>query len=71
MPNKPNPENVMVNFRLNRALRKKLDKLAEMQGIKITELLTSWIIKGTQNIELDPEDYEEIAQQIRAARAKR
>lgn len=70
MPNRPNPENTPINFRLNRVLKKKLDKLAEKLGTTASALITQWIINGTANVELTPEEYEEIAEKIREARNK-
>lgn len=70
MPNKPNPENQMINFRLNRVLKKKLDKLARIIGVPSSTLITQWITDGTMNVELTPEEYEEIAREIRKARNK-
>ncbi len=70
MPNKPNPENQMINFRLNRALKRKLDKLASVSGTSATAIITQWIVDGTQHIELSAEDYEEIAAAIREAKNK-
>lgn len=60
----------MINFRLHRALKLKLDKLAKRRGTTASSLITNWIIQGTIDIQLEAEDYEYIAKQIRKARNK-
>lgn len=65
--NKRSATKTYVSAWIPRALKRKLAKLAKTRGESITELVEYLLNKGTSNIELTAKDYEEIAQEVRAA----
>lgn len=46
-------------------LYEKFRKYADDLGLSMSEILTAYLVHQTANIELDAEDYERIAQELR------
>jgi hypothetical protein len=65
--NKRSATKTYVSAWIPRALKRKLEKLAKARGESITELVEYILNKGTSNIELTANDYEQIAAEVRAA----
>lgn len=69
MPNQPSVYKQTIAVRITRELYHKVGSLAKMHGVNMSELLVVVLERETRDIELTPEQYEEIAREIRAARA--
>ena len=69
MPNQPSPKKQIIGARISRELYHKVETLAKRHKLPISKLLVIILEKETRDIELTPEQHEQIAQEIRAARA--
>lgn len=69
MANQPSPDKRVLSIRIPRTLYLKLSILAEKYGLALSEVCTVIFEKETENIELTAEHYEQIAREIRTARA--
>jgi len=69
LANQPSPYKQIIGARIPRELYVKVSILAEQQQIKISELLQLILERETQDVELTPEHYEQIAEEIRRAAA--
>lgn len=65
MANEPALDKVMMTFQAEIELRTKLDKEAAARKMTRSELIIFVLQRETSDTELTPEDYEEIAKQIR------
>lgn len=68
MANQHSPYRRLVAFRLTRENHKKLIKTAQQYSLSVSEFAAVIIEREIQHIELTPEDYEQIAKEIRAAK---
>jgi predicted HicB family RNase H-like nuclease len=68
VPNQPASDRTQLCVRLPRPLKKRLEKLATTRGVSLTELIEMLIQKQVANVELTPDDYREIANDIERAR---
>lgn len=68
MPDQRSKDKRKLNVWLNLELYKKLELLSQKTGKNMSELVTEWICLGTMNVELTPEDYEQIAAYMRRKR---
>lgn len=68
MPNQPKPDSTSLGIRLPRILKRRLSRLAAQKRISLSELINEILTLATLDIELTPEDYEEIARETRKAR---
>lgn len=71
MPNKPDIYKRILNLRIDRETYEKVRKLARERKCTMSDIVLRWVVEGTINVNLTPEDHEEIARQIREAAAKR
>lgn len=69
MANSPSPYKQIIGARIDRELYAKVQTLAQRHGIHMTELIVMILERETRDIELTPEQYEQIAKEIRAAKA--
>jgi len=68
MPNQPAPDKVVLALRISRALKRRLEKLAKQRKETLTDVVIAILNQQVQNVELTPDDYRKIADQIEAAR---
>lgn len=68
MPNQPAPDKVILALRINRALKRRLEKLAKLRRETLTDVVIGILTQQVQNTELTPDDYRKIANEIEAAR---
>ena len=57
----------MLAVRIQRPLKRKLEKIAKQKGMNLTEFVEYTLWRETKDIELSAADYEEIAKQIEDA----
>lgn len=69
MPSQGSPDKTYLTIRVPRALKRRLEKLAESRGETLTDLVIAWAQKAVSNIELTAKDYEQIAKEVAAAEA--
>jgi len=69
MANSPSPYKQIIGARIDRELYCKVETLAKKYNITISQLLTMILERETREIELTEEQYEQIAKEIRAAKA--
>jgi hypothetical protein len=67
MPNQPAPDKEVLSFKVNRALKARIVKLAKRRGETMSETIVSILSNATQDIQLSAEEYQEIS--IAVARA--
>lgn len=67
VPNQPALDRTQLCVRLPRSLKKRLEKLAKTRGVSLTELVEVLILKHVADVELTPDDYREIANEIERA----
>jgi predicted HicB family RNase H-like nuclease len=67
VPNQPATDRTQLCVRLPRTLKKRLEKLAKTRQVSLTELIEMLIQKHVANIELTPDDYRDIANDIERA----
>lgn len=65
MPNQRQADKKMMRFWITLELYEKFRKYADALGLSMSEILTDYLVHQTANIELDAEDYERIAQELR------
>jgi hypothetical protein len=70
MPNQHSPDKAVLSFYISRALKLRLQRLAEKNGTTLSQLIVAILSVETEDIELTAEDYEQIAKEVRAAKAK-
>lgn len=69
MPDQPSPDKVSLSVRVPRTLSQRLKKLAAQRGEPVSELVTWLFTRATNEVELTPDDYRQIAEDTeRAAR---
>lgn len=68
MPNQPAPDKVVLALRISRALKRRLEKLAKLRKETLTDVVIGILNQQVQNVELTPDDYRKIADEIEAAR---
>lgn len=68
-PSQPKPEKQIIGARIERELYYKVETLATERKIKMTELIVEALERETRDVVLTPEQYEQIAQEIRLAKA--
>jgi hypothetical protein len=61
MPNQPAPDKEVLSFKVNRALKARIVKLAKRRGETMSETIVSILANATQDIQLTAEEYQEIA----------
>ncbi len=69
MANQPSVYKQIIGARISRELYHKVDILAKRYKLKMSELLVLILERETRDVELTPEHYEQIAQEIRDAKA--
>lgn len=69
--NEPAPDKEVVSFRISRALKRRLEKLATARKVTLTELVESLMTTATTNVILTADDYREIAEATDRAQTKR
>jgi hypothetical protein len=67
MPNQRSADKVCVSAYVPRTTQRRLKKLADKRGQSLTELVESLYIEATREIELTPEDYRQIANEVEQA----
>ena len=70
MPDSPDINKTLIVVRVERGLKKQFQKAAEKQHTTITAVLQEMAMRELSDIELTPEDYREIANEIEADRRK-
>ena len=70
VPGKRHKNKTTFSISMERELHKKLKIIASREGTTVSKLVNKWAFDATVDIELEPEDYEEIAKEIRAWEAK-
>lgn len=68
MANQRSADKVCVSAYVPRTTARRLKKLAEKREQSLTELVEALYIEATRDIELTPEDYRQIANEVEAAR---
>lgn len=68
MPAQRSADKVTLSFYVNRALDKRLRKMAKLLNTTLTDVVVMVLTKEMANVELTAEDYEEIAKETRAAK---
>lgn len=71
VPDSPDPDKTILGIRLERALARRIKRMAEAENITMTDLVRRILIEATINVKLTSKDYEEIASEVRKAEAKR
>lgn len=61
MPDQPSPDKVSLSVRVPRTLAQRLKTLARQRGETVSELLVGIFTKATDDVELTPDDYRQIA----------
>lgn len=69
MPNSPSPYKQIIAARIDRELYYKVETLTKKYNITISQLLVMILERETREIELTEDQYEQIAKEIRAAKA--
>jgi hypothetical protein len=69
MSNQPSPDKTILAIRLGRPLKARLEKLALARKETVTDLVVSILGREVSNVELTPDDYRKIADEVEAARA--
>lgn len=69
MPNQPAPDKVILAIRITRALKRRLEKLAALRKESVTDVVIAILNQQVQSVELTPDDYRKIADEIEKARA--
>lgn len=65
MPSQRKIDKKQISVWIPIVLFRKFQKRAHDLGMTMTEILTAYLVQQTQNINLTPEDYENIAREIR------
>ena len=66
-PSQPSPHKQILGARVSRELYHKFATMAASKNIKMTDLLVEILERETREVILTPEQYEQIAQEIRLA----
>lgn len=69
MANQPSPYKQIIGARIDRELYCKVETLAKKYKLTMSQLLVMILERETRDIELTEEQYEQIAREIRAAKA--
>jgi len=67
MPNKPDIYKRLFNLRIDREIYEKVRKIAKTRKCTMTDVVKTWIIENTSNVNLTSEEREEISSQIQKA----
>ena len=67
MPDQPAADKDTITIRVSRALKKRLQKLAERRRESLTDVVIAFIEKAVRGVELTAQDYQEIAADVAAA----
>lgn len=65
MPSQRKIDKKQISVWIPIVLFRKFQKRAQDLGMTMTEIITAYLVQQTQNINLTPEDYENIAREIR------
>lgn len=65
MPSQRKIDKKQISVWIPIVLFRKFQKRAQGLGMTMTEIITAYLVQQTQNINLTPEDYENIAREIR------
>ena len=68
-PSQPDPSKQIIGARIDRELFYKIATLAASRKLKLTELIVEVFERETRDVSLTPEQYDQIAQEIRLAKA--
>lgn len=71
MANSPDINKTQLVVRIERALKLQVEKKAESEKITTTALVNRILMEELQHVELTPEDYRKIADDIEAEQKKR
>ncbi len=71
MPNQRQADKKMMRFWISADLYERFRKYADSLGMSMSEILTAYLVHVTANVELSPEDYERIAQELRRKKASK
>ena len=69
MANQPAPDKTMLALRIPRTLKVRIEKAAKHHNMSVTDYVLFVLNRETQNVELTPDDYRRIAQEIEAAKS--
>lgn len=70
MPNQGSSDKTFLTVRIPRALYHRIKRLAQQRGETVTDLVLSILNRSVQDVELTPEDYRKIADEIEKASRK-
>lgn len=70
VPGQRHPDKTTLSVYLPRTLMQRLRRLAAERGETVTTVIESMVTAQTRKVELTPEDYEQIAQETRAAQQR-
>ena len=68
-PSQPKPEKQIIGARIERELYHKVETLSASRKLPMSQFLIEVLERETRDVALTPEQYEEIAQEIRLAKA--
>lgn len=68
-PSQPKAEKQIIGARIERELYHKVMTLASERKLKMTDLIIEVLERETRDVVLTPEQYEQIAEEIRLAKA--
>lgn len=71
MPNKPSIHKVVLSIRVQRTLKRRLQKVAIEKKMSLTEYVEWLLWRETQGVVLNGRDYEDIAKETSKAEAER
>lgn len=71
MPNSPDVNRTILGLRIDRTLKLQLERKARELGITVSALCNRILIEETADVELTPEDYRQIAEDIEKAKKRR
>ena len=71
MPNQPSPDRAMLALRIPRALKVRLEKKAKGNSMTLSDYVVWILTRETNDVELSPDDYRKIADEIEEARSGR
>jgi len=67
MPDQPAADKDTITIRVSRALKKRLQKLAERRNESLTDVVLGFIEKAVRGVELTAQDYKQIAADVAEA----
>lgn len=71
MPNQPSPDRAMLALRIPRGLKARLEKRAKANKMFLSDYVVWILTRETNDVELTPDDYRKIAEEVEAARQGR